>query len=636
MHSTCRILFLSALAVFASAVVAAADPDRPNVVIIAGDDVGWPYHGFMPSPQVLQTNAGPLAVQEIVQTPNLDTLASEGVTFTRGYSTASLCQPSLMSFLSSHGLHAFQWRARELELESVSQIGDIPYRRESHYLRTLPRELERRGYVSWEGGKMWYGTYEDAGFTDGLATSVGGFFQTIGDHFGRDDWDTALCGSTAPPEASCPALDPMREFLDGTDGRPFFLWFAPLLPHTPFDAPQEYRDPYEALGLPFWAVNYLANMTWFDELVGELLAELEERGLAENTLVIYASDNGWGLGFQFFPGQGKGKGTLYDLGFRTPILFRWPARIPAGATYDDLVSTSDIPATILDYVFGKDAPAGAVGLSLRERLEGGAPVGRSEIVTYDAGKALVNDTWRYLQFPDGHEELYRIDLDPFEEVDLAAANPQVLDQLAAEIEAHTDALEAPPSRTEIVGRLVHWETGEPLEGAEVRLDGGPSTLASIVGPGGWFEFGPLDPSVDYGLRRNRNVANDFRDDRTGTLYAGVEPSTSTGIFHTFEASPTTTLSGEFGATLVGTLSEEGTGDPLEGLVVMLSGRVAGRKSTARVVTQPDGRFRVANLGAPATYRIAVKSTKTHRTVVRKIEVATPEDEISLDLAAAPK
>ena len=182
------------------------------------------------------------------------------------------------------------------------------------------------------------------------------------------------------------------------EGSPFFIWFAPQLPHQPFDAPQNFRDPYEALGLASCAefdcsgncatcaneVNYLANVAWFDGLIGELVGELERRNLRDNTLLIYVTDNGWGLNYQFAPGVGKGKMTLYEMGYRTPIIFNWPGHVPAGAAYDDLVSSTDIAPTILEYA-GLDVLPEQEGLSLRQRIEGGPSTGRTELIGYDVG-----------------------------------------------------------------------------------------------------------------------------------------------------------------------------------------------------------------------------------------------------------
>jgi len=143
----------------------AAQPGRPNIVLVIGDDHGWPYYSFMDSPQTFATNAGTMSAQELAPTPNLQDLADSGVVFTRGYVTAAICIPSMRSLLSASGLYSVQWEERRARLKDLPEQFSFSTFRESAYFRTLPRELARHGYLSWEGGKFWEGTFADAGFT---------------------------------------------------------------------------------------------------------------------------------------------------------------------------------------------------------------------------------------------------------------------------------------------------------------------------------------------------------------------------------------------------------------------------------------------------------------------------------------
>src|SRR5262249_46494957 len=156
--------------------------------------------------------------------------------------------------------------------------------------------------------------------------------SSVGDQFGRDGWEEGT------------ALDPLRTFLDHRDGAPFLLWFAPMLPHVPYDAPAEFRAPYERLGIDRRLVDYYANVSWFDALVGLLVDELRQRGLRDDTLILYFSDNGFEIGE--FAGFGDGKGTLHEQGFRTPLVVNWPGHVPAAVTRDDLVSLLDVFPTV--------------------------------------------------------------------------------------------------------------------------------------------------------------------------------------------------------------------------------------------------------------------------------------------------
>jgi uncharacterized sulfatase len=623
-------LTLVAALLFALATVdpAVAQPP-PNVVLIIGDDIGWTDFGFMESFRTLQTNQGELPIQDVVQTPNLDAIAASGVLFRNGHATASVCRASLRTLLSAGGLHSFQWTAMEQTLEAVPGIGPIPVRAESQYYRTLPRELGRLGCKSWEGGKMWEGTYEMAGFTHGLATEIGSIFRSVGDEFGRTDWNTASCGSTGAPGVPCPALAPFRQFLDGLDGECFFAWIAPTLPHLPYSAPEIYRAPYQALGLQSYEVGYLANVTWLDQVVGEVLEELDERGLRDETLIVYVSDNGWGLGLQFVPGSGRGKGTLYDVGFRTPVILHWPGHVPAGAVYDDLVSIADVVPTIYDYV-GADEPPGQQGMSLRPRIEGGSPLGRTEVIGFHEGLGhfLRDDTWRYLRFlGDGHEELYRIDLDPYEQVDLAADHPELVASFGALVDEWMIERQTPGDRIEISGKLVSRTTGQPLVGSKLWIAG--TRLNAIAGADGSFRIGPL-PADLYLLGGQPRLSG--LEGLGSSTFIPLPPGLVAGGLHLpLIADDPPAVPGNFTGRIEGTLQHP-LGQPVAGETVKASGRVGGRIVAVYALTQPDGSYRIENLPA-GNYRVTATVPRGHRRVaVPQVAVADGAT-VELDLVA---
>ena len=136
-----RVFITTALLVLAARHAHATTP--PNVLLLIGDDPGWPYSGFMGDP--------------IVQTPNLDALAAAGTTFTQAQNPASVCQPALRALLAA--VHDDQWSAKRTALQTT--LGILPARSEVGHYRTLPRELARRGYLSWmtaiariAGGRM--------------------------------------------------------------------------------------------------------------------------------------------------------------------------------------------------------------------------------------------------------------------------------------------------------------------------------------------------------------------------------------------------------------------------------------------------------------------------------------------------
>lgn len=409
-----------ALALLAALALAACADRPPNLVLVIGDDHGWRDYGFMGS--------------ETVQTPRLDALAAQGTVYPRAFNTASSCRPALRSLLS--GLHPVAWRARARVLEGRAALGepgrpapatDLELVRE---LETLPRVLARRGYASFQGGKHWEGSFADAGFTHGLTPGRPRTAKL------RD-----LSGGEAALALGRETMEPLWRFLDAHREEPFFVWFAPSLPHRPHDAGPAYAERYADAGLTPAARAYYANITRFDARLGELLDRLDALGISEETVVVYLSDNGWeqdpAAGLESFSGGPHGKHSLYEPGFRTPLVVRWPGRVAAGAVRRDLVSSVDVYATLLDLA-GVETPPGRTGHSLGPPLMQGAPWPRDRVFggmqqlqppgggwpEPSQGWFLRTDAWRYLWFEDrGAEELYAVERDPGETTDLAGRHP---------------------------------------------------------------------------------------------------------------------------------------------------------------------------------------------------------------------
>jgi arylsulfatase A-like enzyme len=378
----------------------------PNIVLIIGDDHGYRDFGFMGS--------------EIARTPHLDRLAEEGTLFPFGYATASVCRPSLRSLLT--GLHPIQFDLREQQLRRAG-IPASPATPLRDRFQTLPALLTQRGYASFQSGKYHEGSYRNAGFTHGMTETAGKAGRKQGIRIVRE------------------TMEPLFTFIDAHLEQPFFVWFAPQLPHLPHNAPKEFRAPYEKLDLPWFAPGYYASVTWFDAAVGRLVEHLEERGIRGRTLLVYLADNGWqppgpGVDYDYVIGGHKAKQSLYELGFRTPIVFNWPGEIAAGERKDDLVSTVDLFPTLLDYA-GAPPPTNRPGVDLRAILEGEQVATRSAIIGTAAalrgdragerrgGSFLRTQRWHYLWYNDGREALFDLAADPDEERNVAARHPEV-------------------------------------------------------------------------------------------------------------------------------------------------------------------------------------------------------------------
>ena len=389
----------------------------PNIVLLVADDQAFTDFGFMGSP--------------LARTPNLDALAAEGTVFPLGFSTASICKPALLSLLT--GLHPIQFRARqraiERRLEPRARYPDrVRARARQQLVRalpSLPRLLARHGYASFQAGKYWEGHFSTLGFTHGVGT------MREGARVGREP------------------MDPVFRFVLDHREQPFFLWFAPMLPHLPFDASREERAPYVRAGLSAESQGYYANVSRLDARVGELLRLLDRAGLRDRTVVVFLSDNGWQMqGFnsfgRFWDGP-RGKYSLYELGLRTPIVFRWPGRIPAGRWRDGLVSTVDVVTTLLAYA-GVAPPDALAGRDLRAAIEGREEVGRDFVVASmeqiratapidpetgepvgpaRGGALLRTRRWAYIAYDARPHELYDMVEDPGQQRDVASRHPEL-------------------------------------------------------------------------------------------------------------------------------------------------------------------------------------------------------------------
>ncbi len=371
------------------------------------------------------------------------------------------------------GLHPVQHAERQDEILERRRLEDADYAslddvQRELWLRveqaaamrefdTLPKLLGEKGYVSWQGGKWWENTYTSGHFSEGMSTGWNldifqqeGFFHEM---MGADG--TALGRST---------MEPLFDFVERHQDEPMFIWYGPMLPHTPFDAPYSARKYYQHKDISESAKLYYANVTWWDQGVGLLLDRFESLGLLENTLFVYLSDNGWEQDadveylteenievFGPLHGNGgrKGKSGIYDQSFRTPLIFYWKDRILGTMNETSLVSTADIVPTILDLA-GAEIPPGLPGLSLRPKFEGGEIDERIELVGYTdnrrsetapmgvpaEGHYVRTDRWHFLWYRDTDEfELYDVRRDQWADHDLAAEFPHLVSRFKQRIES---------------------------------------------------------------------------------------------------------------------------------------------------------------------------------------------------------
>ncbi|MEZ5351099.1 MAG: sulfatase-like hydrolase/transferase [Bryobacteraceae bacterium] len=325
------------LLVLASLTSLGARAAPPNIVLIISDDHGWRDYGFMGHPHV--------------RTPHIDRLAKEGLTLTRGYVPTSLCRPSLASIMT--GLYPHQHRITSNDPAGEARDPDNRKPMVDIFQQSKPMAglLAEKGYVSHQSGKWWEGECKCGGFTVCMThgdVTRGGRHGDEGLKIGRE------------------TMQPVFDFIDKSEGKPFFLWYAPFLPHTPHNPPERILAHYRTLGLPIEIAKYYAMVEWLDETVGQLMGHLEEKGLAKNTVVAYLADNGWTQksdGVPFW--ESRSKLSPYEDGLRTPILL-WGPGIRAERDDRSLASSVDLATTLLPIAGMKPLPE-MPGIDLTKR-----------------------------------------------------------------------------------------------------------------------------------------------------------------------------------------------------------------------------------------------------------------------------
>lgn len=297
-----------------------SNSSKPNIVLIIGDDQGFGDYGFMGHP--------------VIKTPNLDKLSGESVLFTRGYVTTALCCPSLSTMLTGRYPHQHGYTGNDPIAGARRETWLTHFRN----CPQLPALLEKAGYLSMHTGKYWQGNPSVSGFTDSMG-------------------DTARHGGQAL-EIGRKTMQPIHDFIGKAQSKakPFFVWYAPMMPHTPHTPPERLLEKYADQK----NAKYFAMCEWFDETCGDLLKHLDDKRLRDNTVVIYIADNGWSEGVKGFRGS---KQTLWEQGVRQPIMIRWPGKGKPRREEERLASNIDIAPTVLAAA-GLSAPVTMEGINL--------------------------------------------------------------------------------------------------------------------------------------------------------------------------------------------------------------------------------------------------------------------------------
>jgi len=396
---------------------AAKRRDRPNVVLVLTDDQGY----------------GDLGCQgnDRISTPNLDRLCAQSTEFTRFY-CSPVCAPTRASLMT--GRYNYRTCAIDTYLGRAMMHPDEV---------TLAQMLRAGGYRTGIFGKWHLGdNYPmrpyDKGFEEALVHKGGGmcqpadppggsYFDPMLDHNGRWERRQGYCTDVFTGAAV--------EWISAHRLEPFFCYLATNAPHTPVQVDDRYIEPYRKPGFDDENAGVLGMITNLDENVGRLLDHLDRLDLADDTIVIFMTDNGPQQA-RYVCGLRGLKGSVYEGGIRVPSIWRWPGRFEAGRTIDTLSAHIDLVPTLLD-LCGVAAPDGLNldGTSLVPWLDGEPAAWPDRTLFFQWHRGDEPELFRACaavtqrdKLVDGRE-LYDLEADPGETRDLAAERPERVAEL---------------------------------------------------------------------------------------------------------------------------------------------------------------------------------------------------------------
>lgn len=464
---------------------ASARSAPPNVVLIVADDLG--KHDVS------------LYAPASVQTPSLERIAREGVTFSAGYVTSPVCSPSRAALLTGRYQQRFgvellthdRYPRNRLEAWVAKNFFSthgwfavdpprVPLRRDIDRQGLPPGEitlaelLRRAGYATGIFGK-WHLGWSDAatpqqhgfdhqyGFYDAFSLYADpndpDYVGVRGDYFAdRWQWWTGRSGHCAI-RRNGEVIDETGYLTDriaeeasawivANRERPFFAYVPFNAPHAPLQAPRAYVERFASEPNPDRRV-YLAMIAALDDAIGKILATLDETGVADRTLVIFTSDNGAATytGVASNEPLRGGKLTNFEGGINVPLVMRWPGRVPVNTTYREPVSTLDLFATIVAAA-GATLPADRSydGVDLFPHLAGERPGSPHGALFWRAGehRGIRTGAWKLISDTrTGAQVLFDLTQDPSETTDVSGAQPAVVEDLEARLRTWESKLVTP-------------------------------------------------------------------------------------------------------------------------------------------------------------------------------------------------
>lgn len=455
--SVCFLTIVSVLLGLMGVTSVVIADDRPNIILLLADDLGYGDLSCFGSPAV--------------KTSHLDRLADEGAKFTRFYAGSAVCTPTRASVLTGR---------YPLRFGITRHFNDVN-RWLPESATTIAELLKRAGYNTAHVGKWHLGGLHVDDQGKRLDNQPGprqhgfDFYQTqieqqpIRGRMGREktlfrQGGTVLLRNDQRVTENDPYYskhltdangDYAIELIDklSADSKPFFINLWWLVPHKPYEpAPEPHWSNTAVDGISDDQHRFRSMMQHMDAKVGQLLNKLDELGIAENTLVLFTSDNG--AAFEGFIGDLKGgKTDLHDGGLRVPMLVRWPAKIPAGKTSAAFGHTNDLLPTFCEAANVELSSELSIdGLSLLPQMKGESPLGVEERGTVFwqldlykkiqrhypkpkpfATEVVMRGSWKLLALSGKPVELFEIEADPNEKRNVIDAHPDVVASLTNEL-----------------------------------------------------------------------------------------------------------------------------------------------------------------------------------------------------------
>ncbi|MCB1276767.1 sulfatase [Prosthecobacter sp.] len=458
--------FLVLLSAFVIGHTSFAASQRPNILFILADDMGWADLGCYGA--------------DLHETPRIDAFAKESVRFTNAYAM-SVCSPTrstLMTGKHAARLHFTIWAegaqqggAKNRKLREAPSIWNLP-----HTETTIAKHLQDAGYLTALVGKWHLGDWEHYPEAHGFDINIGGTNWGAPQTFW---WPYSGTGRFGPEFRYVPHLEfgkpgeyltdrltnEAMKVIDHAGDQPFFIYLAHHSVHTPIEAKEDDVTRFDAKLSPEMHHQhgvYAAMTKNLDDNVGRILDHLKSRGLDKNTLVVFASDNGGYVGSDKASGRNmpvtnnaplrSGKGSLYEGGIRVPLMIRWPGVSQAGATCDEPVVTMDIFNTLLASA-GLPQPADVTdGVDLTSLLKSPtSKLQRDALFFYyphyyhttTPVSAVRARDWKLLEFfEDDHVELYNLKDDLGEEHEISKDHPEKVKELRDQLHGWRESVGA--------------------------------------------------------------------------------------------------------------------------------------------------------------------------------------------------